>query len=141
MQPYKMIAAEGEPGDCLRTAIACLLEIGPIAVPHFTVDDTVPTPDMWRNVDKWLASQGVTAWFSAYPGDVPLDMVLQSVASLNPDKFYIVGGRGYLADHVCIALNDAIVHDPAPLGAGLSGPNAQGFWMIMQLATSKVVKR
>jgi hypothetical protein len=141
MKPYKMIAAEGEPGDCLRTAIACLLEIGPVAVPHFTVDDDVPTDQVWRNVDAWLATQGMTAWFAAYPGEVPLDQVLLSVASLNPDKYYIVGGRGYLSDHVVIALNDKIVHDPARLGGGLSGPNEQGFWMILTLASDKVVKR
>lgn len=138
MTPHKMLAEDGQPGDCLRTAIACLLDLGPIAVPHFLADPD--TPDVWKHVDRWLATQGLTAWFSAYPGEASLDDVLASVAAVNPDKFYIVGGRGFMADHVVIALNDRVVHDPARLGAGLTGPGSDGFWMILTLASSVVVK-
>lgn len=140
MQFYKMLATGNEPGDCLRTAIACLLDLAPIAVPHFLEDDTKSGADLWKHVDKWLSTQGLTTWFFAYPGEIPLDDVLTSVGAMNPDKYYIVGGHGYLNDHVVIACNDSVVHDPARLGSGLSGPSENGFWMIMTLAGDKVRK-
>lgn len=140
MTPHKMLAEAGQLGDCLRTAIACLLDLGPIAVPHFLEDNEPDGEVVWQRVNDWLATQGFTTWFMAYPGDVSLDDVLRSVSSLNPGKYYIVGGRGYSSDHVVIACDGEIVHDPARLGSGLSGPGENGFWMILTLATDRVVK-
>jgi len=140
MTPHKMLAVAGEAGDCLRTAIACLLDLGPIAVPHFLADANRPGEDVWQHVNDWLATQGLTGWYSVYPGEIPLEDVLVSVSAMNPDKYYIVCGRGFNADHVVIACNGKVVHDPAVLGAGLSGPAANGFWLIMTIASDKIVK-
>lgn len=140
MTPHKMLSTGDESGDCLRTAIACLLDLGPIAVPHFLADPNTPGDDVWRHVDRWLATQGVTAWFFAYDGAISLGDVLASVGGMNPNKYYIVQGRGFMSDHVVIACNDKVVHDPARLGAGLSGPSENGYWLIMTLASSVVVK-
>lgn len=140
MIPHKMLATGDETGDCLRTAIACLLEIGPIAVPHFLADADRPGEDVWQHVNDWLATQGLTAWYQVFPGEIELDAVLQTVSVMNPDKYYIVCGHGYKFDHVVIACNGKIVHDPAVLGAGLSGPAENGYWLIMTVASDKIVK-
>lgn len=135
MTPHKMIADN----DCLRTVIASLLDLGPIAVPNFMENPNKPTDEVWDHVRRWLKTQGVSIWFMAYPGEVSLDEVLLSVASINPDMYYIVGGFAAYHDHVVIALNDKVIHDPSRFSPGLSGPTKSGFWMVATLVSDKMV--
>lgn len=136
MTPHRMIANN----DCLRTCIASLLDLGPIAVPNFMEDPNLPTEQVWANVRRWLATQGMSIWFAAYDGSIPLHDVLTTVAYTNPDCYYIVGGHAAYSQHVVIALNDKIVHDPSRLSPGLTGPDkVNNMWMIAVLISDKMI--
>lgn len=140
MTPHKMIADN----DCLRTCIASLLDLGPIAVPNFMEDSAKPAAEVWSDVRRWLRTQGKSLWVMAYPGEASLDEVLSSVASVNPDMYYIVGGFAGYSDHVVIALNDKVVHDPSRFSPGLTRASVASdgakYWMVATLVTDKMVK-
>jgi len=140
MTPFKMIADN----DCLRTCIASLLDMGPVAVPNFMENPDRETADVWDDVRRWLRSQGKSLWMAAYPGELELEAVLQSVAAMNPDMYYIVGGFAAYHDHVVIALNDKVVHDPSRMSPGLTraatGSDGSRYWYIATLVSDKMVK-
>lgn len=139
MIPYKMLVTDRfTPGDCLRTCIASLLELEPGLVPHFAADGD-PGPSSWQRARDWLAPQGLAIWFTAFPGSASLDEVLTSVGAINPDTFYMVGGWGGYGDHIVIAVNDHIVHDPARGGGGLIRAGSNGYWLIASLSSNKTV--
>ena len=54
-QIYRHLPEAGQIGDCARTVIACLLDLHPCEVPHFTRDaieagneqDAVAAMDLW----------------------------------------------------------------------------------------------
>lgn len=139
MIPYKMLVTDRfTPGDCMRACIASLLDIEPGLVPHFAHDE--PDGDtLWQRVREWLAPQGLAVWLMAYPGSATLGDVLTSVGHINPNTFYMIGGWGGYGDHIVIAINDHIVHDPARGGGGLIRAGSNGYWLIAALSTNRTV--
>ena len=129
MIKYNMIADR----DCMRTCIASILELAPIAIPDFM--DKNPD-DPWPHVQRWLASQGLIAWFTPFDGSASLEQVLGSINNINPGVYYLIGGRGAYEDHMVVALGDKIVHDPSRLSPGLTGPASNGFWLVVTLVTA-----
>ena len=114
-----------EYGDCLRTVIACLLDMEPDTVPHFA-HDGAEGQTVWDRADEWLAERGLATWRTAYAGGT-LDEILQTVNAANPGTYYMLMGRGGgNAAHIVICLGDDIAHDPSPFGVGLRGPFPQG---------------
>lgn len=128
MTPYKQLG----PDDCFRTVIASLLDIGPIAVPHFFADHDAA--EGFEHLNKWLAGHGLTYIEFAWPGSIPLAELLGGLASANPDRYFIVGGYGVGDNHVVIARNGIVVCDPSWSNRGLTGPNSEGVWTIGILA-------
>lgn len=107
-------------GDCFRTCIACLLDLHPLQVPHFC-DQWVKDKDIMPEVNKWLALRNLIMFSAAYESDV--DTVLNYLKNVNKGVYFMVSGmseRG--ANHVVIAYEGKIVHDPHPSNAGLLGP-------------------
>lgn len=113
--------ADGLPGDCLRTALACLLEVRDLdSVPHFGL---YTHPCWWTAVRRWVRAGRHPygeGWDIAYTDDPPWP------AYLDPDDApacVITGGpspRGpWLHVVVADARTGALVHDPHPSGAGL----------------------
>lgn len=141
MQPHKMLCghnpAEGEFGDCLRTVIACLLDRHPSVVPHFA-HDGADVQTVWRRVDDYLDGVGLVTWNYAFPGEAPLDDVLNTVGITNPNMYYLISGKAGGADHIVIALNGEIVHDPSRFGVGLRGPGSTGYWLITTLVSNRL---
>jgi hypothetical protein len=142
MKPFKMLCdhnpINGEYGDCLRTVIASLLDLGPIAVPHFA-EDGADAQTVWKRCNDWLETQGFQTFFMFYTGEYSLDDVMKTVAAVNPNLYYMICGRGHGGDHIVIALNDEIVHDPSRFGVGLSGPGSTGYWQIVTLVSSRMM--
>ncbi len=127
-QLYRHDPDNGVWGDCLRTAIACLFDLRPEQVPHFA-DGGPSGSEMNARIDAWLKEQGSHRISVMYKGD--LDQVLRSVASQNPDVWYLLTGQSRMeVDHVVICRNDAIVHDPSLDGAGIIGPADIGYYWV-----------
>lgn len=108
-------------GDCFRTVIACLLDMPPADVPH--VYDAGATSDTARPViDAWLMERGLCLISIVFPGD-DLDQAMTTMKFLNPGVYYMLSGFSRTGcNHVVVCLDDKIVHDPSPAGAGIVGP-------------------
>ena len=108
--------AYGRPGDCWRTAIACLLDLDPLDVPHFGESD-----DWWDATLDWAEARGDSMVYLPLP--IPGDWAGWWEHRASITEHVILGGpspRGTFS-HVVIGTPDlTMTHDPHPSGAGLA---------------------
>lgn len=101
----------GIPGDCMRTAVAALLDLPTEAVPHFVLFEA---PGVWFQVfNMWLEGRGLR---------------IKPLARGAVDRQCLAIGmspRG--VEHVVVWGPDGLVHDPHPSRAGIE---ARQFWAI-----------
>lgn len=106
--------SEGVPGDCFRTAVACLIDKEPTSVPHFVEHGD----SWWIDTQKWLSAKG---WLIIYL-PLPLEEDNWWLEELDSLEYVILGGpspRGPF-NHVVIGRPDlSMVHDPHPSQDGL----------------------
>lgn len=94
------------PGDCMRTAVASLLDMPTEAVPHFVLFD-----DWFAAFSLWLKGRG-----------------LRVIALAEPDRECLALGmspRG--VEHIVVWGRRGLIHDPHPSRAGVV---ARDFWAI-----------
>jgi hypothetical protein len=120
-QEFMHDPANGVYGDCMRAAIASLLDLPREEVPHFhegTNDVTV----FDRRVNAFLASKGLMLV------DVtPSEYIFVTNNNL-PDCYHLISGyteRGTY--HACVGKNGELVHDPHPSKAGVLEHDRWGF--------------
>lgn len=140
-QLFKHDPANGTFGDCYRTCIACLLNLKPHQVPNFGehYDDLVKFEGAAR---EWLCANGYKSVQLPLNPNYSLTDVLTCMQVWNPDVYYFITGmaaRGF--NHVVIARNDQVIHDPHPSGDGLTGPAEEGgqvsaWWIEVLLPAS-----
>ncbi len=130
-------------GDSYRTAIACVLDMHPSEIPHFTQIN----PTHFRQLARdHLRAQGLELIVVRYPSLMKLDEVLKTNKSSMGNLYYLLTGlgpRGY--NHVVVAQGNKIVHDPYFEGGGLVGPcNDSKLWwveIIVQAPTPIVITK
>lgn len=126
----------GQYGDCLRTALSCLLNMDQEEVPHFCA--TNPTSeDLWPAINAWLAETCHLVVYSvAY--DCSLEQILTMQQIMNPGLYYLLAGKSPRGcTHQVVACGDQIIHDPAPEGGGLIGPCVEdGFYWVSVLVSA-----
>jgi hypothetical protein len=96
-------------GDCLRAAVATVLNLDPDDVPHFV--QYVEHPEGTDSHLWWWALVGFCCahgWRVDYAGEAPSGWSLADGVS----------ARGH--QHVVVAYDGEIVHDPHPEGGGLA---------------------
>lgn len=104
----------GIPGDCMRTAVASLLDLPTEAVPHFALFDA---PGAWFNAfGLWL--QGRDLRISP--------TTLQNVAG----QCLAIGMSPRGVEHVVVWGPDGLVHDPHPSQGGIE---PRQFWAIVPI--------
>ncbi len=124
----------GTVGDCLRTCIACLLDLEPEQVPHFLQiwwdrdTNSVNKPGISSHINDWMAERGLVIV------DLPYDdigLFSSMVERLNGKIRYIVTGRSATNNDHCVIYEGAeMVWDPSEVNAGLIGPASDGlYWM------------
>lgn len=99
----------GIPGDCMRTAVAALLELPTEAVPHFALYDR----EWYTAFTMWLGVIGFT---------------MRPLAASNVDRECIALGmspRG--VEHVVVWGPEGMLHDPHPSRAGIE---PRQFWAL-----------
>lgn len=110
--------ADGNPGDCFRTAVASLLDLDPDTVPHFA---TYGEDAWWDEARSWAQSRGGD--FIYLPVPIPEDWREWWDDMRDRLDHVILDGpspRGPF-NHVVIGTTDLVtVHDPHPSRAGLS---------------------
>lgn len=119
-------------GDCLRTSVACILDIDRVEhVPHFYEDGCDGETGIQRLRD-WARSIGFSPWFNSFSGEHSRKEVLEFVAAQNPDVNYLLFGcTDSGGDHVVICRNDVVIHNVAWYGSHIVAPTSDGCWFIL----------
>lgn len=128
----------GTYGDCFRAVIASLTDARHIDdVPHFFAGGSAELG--YDILDLWL-----TEWFglvyleSRFPS-MTLDEMLKMLAGSYPDISVMLAGQSHHGvDHVVIARNGEIIHDPSShTGSSvLVGPTTGDFWIVGLLVSA-----
>ena len=124
---HQVVGDPVEHGDCFRTALACLLELENVTdVPNFAADPGEdPETGLLGPARDWLKARGLTLFCcnllapkvdSAGFTEETLGLpgVLEWIGVQNPGQYVMVTGaveHGH--EHVVIALDGEIVHDPS----------------------------
>lgn len=112
----------GIPGDCMRTAVASLLDLPVEAVPHFVLFDA---PGAWFTAfSLWLDGRGLR--IRAFPGG----SVDRECLALG------MSPRG--VEHVVVWGPDGLLHDPHPSRAGIE---PRQFWALVPVDASAISLR
>ena len=136
MRPQKQLHRhrpdQGEWGDCFRTAVACLLDLDAVEVPH--VFDNGAGEEGFAVMDDWLAERGYVLIAVAYSGDVPLADVFAAQQHYNPGIPFLLSGRSSNnVNHVIVCCDGGVVCDPSQDESGIVGPPTTGLWWIEYL--------
>ena len=136
MTPHKSLIEHdpenGKWGDCFRTAIACLLDLPPDAVPHVCSGGDGTDADAMKAMEEWLSeNHGLAIMSVTVVADiVSMDEALQYMGSLNQNIYYLFVGKSRTGCvHNVVCLGGEIVHDPTPGDPGIVGPCDDGcYW-------------
>ncbi|WP_445222223.1 hypothetical protein ACKWRH_21445 [Bradyrhizobium sp. Pa8] len=135
MKPQKQLLRHNPPtayGDCLRTAIAIVLDMDAADVPHF-MDGAVSGDDGAAAAEAFLNARGMTAINIVCDGSRPLQAVLDSIAGTNLREmpiFLVTGTSRNGCAHVVVACNGDIVCDPSQDDSGIIGPCEDGYYWL-----------
>lgn len=141
-QLYRHDPDQGVQGDCLRAAIASMLDLPAADVPHFAQPDgpgtkIVSGPTGLMHVEHFLEQRGWTLFqIVVEDTDNNVDAVLQLVGDQNWGVHWLLIGRSIAGNHVVVCKGPKIVHDPAqdkrdPI---LTGPLKGGYWRVCVIA-------
>ena len=127
-QLFRHKPAEGVFGDCYRTAIACILGLKPVTVPH---EQRQLTGDEFQALYlSWLHRRGLRR--------INIPMLADDLqAALNAANFYS-DGLPYIfsgtsrtgVNHSVVGQGPAIIHDPSLTNAGIIGPCDDGYYWV-----------
>lgn len=124
---------EGIFGDCLRTAVACLLDLEPADLPH--EHRAMTNVEHNAIMDAFLHERGIHRIGVALTTD-DIDVALETVKTISdglPCLFSGTSGNG--CNHVVIVQHGRIVHDPAQDDSGIIGPTDTGQFIIEWLVS------
>jgi hypothetical protein len=110
-QRFLLNDPSGFPGDCVRAAVASLLDREPTSVPHFIAGSDIDGRVWWYALKGWAASNG---WAVTRRGLLPHE------ENVPLPVFGIACGpspRG--VSHAVVAIGGAIVWDPHPSRNGI----------------------
>lgn len=124
-------------GDCVRTCIACLLDLdSPEDVPHKHDPFVDGGQISWFN-NNYLHGVGLHMVTIAYDDCLlPIKKFPDLIDALDlTDQHYIMFGttkRG--TNHAAIYKNGKLVHDPSPYGGGIVKADKNGYYWIAIIA-------
>jgi hypothetical protein len=123
--------ANGIWGDCYRTAIACLLDLAPEAVPH--EHRHMSWTEHEEAVNAWLATRGLreVSFYWSGEGENSFQRCLDYFSFLNAKTPFLLSGtsaRG--VHHVVIVQDGKVIHDPSPAAADTLAPCENGFYYV-----------
>lgn len=126
-QRYRHEPKKGVFGDCHRTCYAMLLGREQEGVPHFAENGP---EDFHVNEQSFLEEEGLEQIQIIFPGDTALDLVLQTMNVLNPDKPFILGGMSKIGVGHSVVCFECEMYDPSLDDNGIVGPMSDGYYWI-----------
>lgn len=139
MKPQKQLfrhrPQDGVYGDCHRTAIAIVLDLDAADVPHFMDASAYAgsAEDAHDRCEAWLNERGIATINILFPGAVPVEEILTTIAACNPRgrPAFILGGTSKNGvNHSVVACDGEIVCDPSQNDSGIVGPCDDGFYWL-----------
>ena len=129
-QLYRHDPANGTIGDCCRTTLACLLDMRPEDIPHFSQTATNEVDETWESRrNGWLLTNGFYVVSLYHTGS--LDETLATFGGDNEDLYWMLSGISKNGvGHTVICWGDQIVHDPALDESGIVRPFDDGAYII-----------
>lgn len=101
----------GDDGNCVQACLASLFNLELSDVPHF-IDEEVAAGHGWY----WAMQLWSMRKFSLYP----VNLAVGGGHTAIVDGYYCVSGLSHRGrQHMCIAKNGVIIHDPHPDNTGL----------------------
>jgi hypothetical protein len=126
-------------GDCLRACVASILEIEPPEqVPHIFEDGEGDEAAKFARLTAYLETIGLAPFWTLFPGDAPLQSVLDTMAHNNPGCHYILYAATEENNHVVVCKGSEIVHDPAWSKRKICKPNSGGAWGVLTFVPLKL---
>lgn len=122
----------GTYGDCVRACVASILDLDAEEVPHFYHDND-PQTGMTR-IRAFLNDIDLAPFFAHYDKSTPLREILQVMGQMNPNVHYILWGATNEGDHVVVAKDDKIVHNPSWYPTAIVKAPSYGMWSVMVIA-------
>ena len=120
MTPYRQLVQHapslGLWGDCYRTAIGCLLDYPPEAVPHFADNAGMVSPkETAYLVNKWLGEKlSLRTIEIPFSGDYDVQDIIDGIGKLNPGSEYLFSGNTRIGTpHVVVCRGKEQIHDPS----------------------------
>lgn len=108
---------QGIIGDCIRAAIASILDLPLSRVPHYVKAYWPDAGRANREIDRFVLKHGYMLVI------LPGTLFAQMIAGNGADILHLilgVDGHEHLP-HSCVGRNGRIVHDPDPRSPGLAG--------------------
>lgn len=139
MKPQKQLfrhkPEDGVYGDCHRTAIAIMLDLDAADVPHFMDGSAgkVGADAAHDRVEAWLNERGIATINVLFPGQVPVEEILTTIAACNPRgrPAFILGGTSKNGvNHSVVCCDGEIACDPSLNDSGIVGPCDDGFYWV-----------
>jgi hypothetical protein len=133
MRPQKQLfqhAPEiGVYGDCHRTALACLLDVDLLEIPHEHKDFQTA---MEFPHNKWLEDRGLMLATLSVPGNtMSMQDLLDALRTRYPGIHMIFSGRSIRNVNHCVIVRDGrVVWDPHPIESPLCMPCDDGYWHV-----------
>jgi hypothetical protein len=114
-------------GDCLRAALASILELGLRQVPHFVKKHWDDDEACEQAVNQFLSKRGFLKLHLPYE---PYLEFLEGQAQITgADCYHLMFGFDYDGNpHACVGLNGQMIHDPHPMRRGFANPPSE--WEI-----------
>jgi hypothetical protein len=130
-------------GDCYRTALATVLGMWALEVPHFYEDVPSDMGDKWdwglatlQWIDSWLMDKGFVRFALLFGEGLELDQALALAGKVSAGQPYLFSGRSASGlAHVVVCQGNRIVWDPSIHNLGLSQPMAKSnMWLLEIIA-------
>src|ERR1700693_1506089 len=131
---------DGLYGDCHRAALASILDLPVLDVPHFMHglrDDQ--GEEFEERQRQFLSHLGL--WPICIPFNMTLEDLLLTFSIQCPNVYYLlggIGGRG-ASGHTVVGCGGEIVHDPHLSDCGLSGPMKDGYYWVTFISSTVAV--
>jgi hypothetical protein len=136
MKPQKQLFRHAPPatyGDCHRTAIAIVLDMDAADVPHFGDGGVSGNDQDFFLAETWLNARGVCSINVLFPGETPVQAILDHVAAVNERSmpvFLLSGKSRNGCNHIVVCHDGDIVCDPSIDDSGIVGPCKDGFYWV-----------
>lgn len=136
-QLFRHDPENGVYGDCMRTSLACIMDLEPEDVPHF-MDGDPDVAEFNLRIQTWLGEYDLRLFEFPMNADGP-EGVIHWMASLVPGMpFLLAGTSRNSTDHQVVVDPVGKIHDPALDDSGIVRACSDGYYWVGLLVSASV---